>query len=70
MAKPVTKLETPGPEVAMATPALPVIRPMPPAMNAAFCSCRQTTVWILESTRALKTASIFAPGMPKACVTP
>src|SRR5712664_755872 len=32
VAKPVTKLETPGPDVAIATPALPVIRPMPPAM--------------------------------------
>src|SRR5260221_9497514 len=49
----------------MATPALPVMRPMPPAMKAAFCSCRQTIVWILESTRALKTASFLAPGMPK-----
>src|SRR5207244_534405 len=39
-------------------------------MKAAFCSCRQTTVCILESTRALKTASILAPGMPKANLVP
>src|ERR1700732_1981639 len=70
VAKPVVRLETPGPEVAMAIPALPVMRPMPPAMKAAFCSCRQTTVSIVESTSALKTASILAPGTPKTCVTP
>jgi hypothetical protein len=29
-----------------------------------------TMVWILLSARALNTASIFAPGMPKTCVTP
>ena len=54
----------------MATPALPVMRPMPPAMKAAFCSCRQTTVSIFESTSALKTESILAPGTPNTCVTP
>src|SRR5262249_35048439 len=62
---PVTKLEQPGPEVTTTTPALPVIRPIPPAMKVAFCSCRQTTVLILEPTRESKTLSIFAPGMPK-----
>jgi len=70
VARPVTRLETPGPEVAMAIPAVPVMRPMPPAMKAAFCSCRQTTVSIFESTSALKTASILAPGTPNTWVTP
>src|SRR5258708_16931989 len=42
VANPVTRLELPGPEVTNATPAFPVMRPIPPAMNAAFCSCRQT----------------------------
>jgi hypothetical protein len=44
---PVASLVTPGSEVAIATPALPVIWLIPPAMKAAFCSCRQTTVCIL-----------------------
>src|SRR4051812_41853755 len=39
-------------------------------MNAAFCSCRQTTVLILESNNVSKTLSIFAPGMPKMYSTP
>jgi hypothetical protein len=64
VASPVVRLETPGPEVAMATPARPVMRPIPPAMKAAFCSWRQTMVLMRESTRALNTASIFAPGTP------
>jgi hypothetical protein len=33
-----------SPEVTSATPAFPVMRPMPLAMKAAFCSCRQTMV--------------------------
>src|SRR5215510_10863357 len=65
VARPVTRLEQPGPEVTRATPALPVMRPIPPAIKAAFCSCRQTTVLILEPKRESKTLSIFAPGMPK-----
>src|SRR5262249_36975302 len=60
VAKPVTRFEQPGPDVTNATPALPVIRPIPPAMNAAFCSCRQTTVLIFESNNVSKTLSIFA----------
>jgi hypothetical protein len=47
------------------TPAFPVKRPIPPAINAAFCSCRQTTVLIFESDSVSNTLSIFAPGMPK-----
>src|SRR5215468_6645308 len=70
VAKPVTRFEQPGPEVTNATPALPVMRPIPPAMNAAFCSCRQTTVLILEFNNVSKTLSIFAPGMPKTYSTP
>src|SRR5215472_989896 len=70
VAKPVTRFEQPGPEVTNATPALPVMRPIPPAMNAAFCSWRQTTVLILESNNVSKTLSIFAPGMPKTYSTP
>src|SRR5262245_46861850 len=42
VAKPVTRFEQPGPDVTNVTPALPVMRPIPPAMNAAFCLCRQT----------------------------
>ena len=64
VARPVVRLLTPGPEVTMATPALPVSLPMPPAMNAAFCSWRQTTVWICDCASASKTRSIFAPGIP------
>src|ERR1700683_538228 len=70
VARPVTRFEQPGPEVTKATPALPVMRPIPPAMNAAFCSWRQTTVLILESNNVSKTLSIFAPGMPKMYSTP
>ncbi len=67
---PVVKLLTPGPDVAIATPALPVNLPIPPAMNAAFCSCRQTTVWIEDEARVSNTLSIFAPGIPKTYLTP
>ena len=70
VAKPVTRFEQPGPEVTNVTPAFPVMRPMPLAMNAAFCSCRQTIVLIFESTSVSKTLSIFAPGMPKMYSTP
>src|SRR5580692_4916685 len=70
VASPVVRLLTPGPDVAIATPALPVNRPIPPAMKAAFCSCRQTTVSIEEDFKVSKTLSIFAPGMPNTCVTP
>ncbi len=70
VARPVTRFEQPGPEVTSVTPALPVMRPMPPAMNAAFCSWRQTTVLILESSSVSNTLSIFAPGMPKTYSTP
>src|ERR1700716_4613290 len=70
VARPVTRLEPPGPDVTRVTPALPVMRPMPPAMNAAFCSWRQTTVLILESNKVSKTLSILAPGMPKMYSTP
>src|SRR5262249_55536841 len=70
VARPVTRLEQPGPDVTSTTPALPVMRPIPPAMNAAFCSCRQTTVLILESTSVSNTLSIFAPGTPKMYSTP
>src|ERR1700747_1338363 len=70
VAKPVPRFEQPGPEVTNATPAFPVMRPIPLAMNAAFCSCRQTTVLILESKSVSKTLSIFAPGIPKTYSTP
>src|SRR5262249_5851270 len=66
----VTRFEQPGPEVTNATPALPVIRPTPLAINAAFCSCRQTIVLIFESRSTSKTLSIFAPGTPKMYSTP
>ena len=39
---PVVKLLTPGPLVTNATPGLPVKRPMPCAIIAAFCSWRVT----------------------------
>src|SRR5215831_14140756 len=70
VARPVTRLEQPGPEVTSTTPALPVMRPIPPAMNAAFCSCRQTTVLIVESKSVSNTLSILAPGTPKMYSTP
>src|SRR5579863_3309582 len=70
VARHVTRLEQPGPEVTKATPALPVIRPMPPAMKAAFCSCRQTIVLIRESRSVSNTLSILAPGTPKTYSTP
>jgi hypothetical protein len=69
VASPVARLLTPGPDVAIAMPALPVSRPIPPAMNAAFCSCRHTTVSIEEDFKVSKTLSILAPGMPNTCVT-
>jgi hypothetical protein len=53
VAKPVARFVDPGPDVTRHTLALPVSRPIPCAMNAAFCSWRQTTVWIDESTSAL-----------------
>jgi hypothetical protein len=70
VARPVTRFVTPGPEVARQTPTLPVIRPMAWAMKAAFCSCRQSTSSIEESSRASNTLSTLAPGMPNTCVTP
>ena len=70
VAKPVTRFEQPGPEVTSATPAFPVMRPMPLAMKAAFCSCRQTMVLIFESASVSNTLSTFAPGMPKTYSTP
>jgi hypothetical protein len=51
-------------------PAFDVMRPIPDAMKAAFCSCRQTTVLIVESRSVSKTLSILAPGMPKTYCTP
>jgi len=70
VAMPGTRFEQPGPEVTNTTPAFDVIRPIPPAMKAAFCSCLQTTVLILESRSVSKTLSIFAPGIPKTFCTP
>ena len=70
VASPVARFEQPGPEVTSTTPALPVRRPRPAAMKVAFCSWRQTTVLIVESTSASNTGSIFAPGMPKTYSTP
>ena len=61
---------SPDPTSPAPRPALPVMRPRPPAMKAAFCSWRQTTVLIFESTRALNTGSILAPGMPNTYSTP
>jgi hypothetical protein len=39
-------------------------------MNAAFCSWRQRMSLIFESTSALNTLSIFAPGIPKTYLMP
>jgi hypothetical protein len=44
VAMPVTMFVAPGPEVAMATPTLPVARANPSAMCVAPCSCR-TRMW-------------------------
>ena len=38
VAMPVTRFEHPGPEVTKTTPAFDVMRPIPAAMKAAFCS--------------------------------
>jgi hypothetical protein len=48
----VTRLVRPGPEVARHTPALPVMRASPCAMNPAPCSCRASTWFRLESASA------------------
>src|SRR5580693_2135826 len=68
--RPVAKLVVPGPEVTSATPGVPVSRPTAAAMNAAFCSWRQTTNSGPPSSRASKTASTLAPGTPKMNWTP
>ena len=44
----VTKLVAPGPEVAMHTPALPVARAYPWAINPPPCSCLGRIVRILS----------------------
>ena len=70
---PVARLDTPGPEVVKTTPGLPVKRPIPPAINEAFCSWRVTinfgafgfTGWSNRS----KSRSILAPGTPKTYLT-
>ena len=67
---PVARLLTPGPEVTKATPGFPVRRPTACAIKAAFCSWRTTISSGPRSTSASKTASIFAPGMAKTCLTP
>src|ERR1700741_2018457 len=67
---PVAKLVVPGPDVTSATPGVPVRRPTAAAMNAAFCSWRQTTNSGPPSSRASKTGSILAPGTPKMYCTP
>ena len=36
--RPVARFDTPGPEVAITTPGVPVSRPMQAAMKVAFCS--------------------------------
>ena len=36
--RPVVRFAAPGPDVAMQTPGMPVMRPTAAAMNAAFCS--------------------------------
>ena len=68
--RPVTRLVTPGPEVTTHTPTLPVSRPKAWAMKTAFCSWRQSTSSIGESSRAMNRLSTFAPGMPNTWVTP
>ena len=70
VSSPVARFAVPGPEVTSTTPGVPVRRPMAPAMNAAFCSCRHTTNCGPMSASTSKTASIFAPGTPKTYSTP
>ena len=70
VASPVTRLVTPGPEVARHTPMRPVSLPKAWAMNAAFCSCRQSTSWMGESSNAVNMLSTLAPGIPNTWVTP
>jgi len=62
VASPVTRFENARTGVAIATPAFPVIRPIPPAINAAFCSAANNCLnrGINES---IETLSIFAPGI-------
>ncbi len=69
VSNPVARFPTPGPEVVSTTPGLPVIRPTPAAINAAFCSC---LVIInlgffarLECSSCSNNKSILAPGIPK-----
>ena len=62
---PVAKFDTPGPLVVITTPGLPVIRPIPCAIKAAFCSWRATINFGPLSSSVSKTRSIFAPGIPK-----
>src|ERR1700739_2766600 len=70
VARPVARLVVPGPDVTTATPGVPVSRPTAAAMNAAFCSWRQTTTLSPLSWRAANTASILPPGIPKMCSMP
>ena len=46
----VTRLQPPGPDVAMATPTLPVAHAYPSAAWPAPCSWRQSTCRTLESS--------------------
>ena len=52
VARPVTRLVAPGPEVASTTPTRPEARAKPSAMWQAPCSCRASTWWILEAAMA------------------
>ena len=70
----VEALVTPGPEITTATPASPVARAQPSAMNPAPCSLRAWT-WVtvpgLPSPDMPRHMSrVCTPGMPNTVVTP
>ena len=67
---PVMVLVAPGPEVTRTTPGRPLARAKPSAMWVAPCSCRVSTSWMGESTRASNSGIAAPPGRPKTYFTP
>src|ERR1700749_3429700 len=59
VARPVTMFEQPGPDVTNTTPAFDVMRPIPDAMNAGFCSWRRSLVLVLETSKVLEDFCVF-----------
>ena len=67
---PVIVLVAPGPDVTSTTAGWPHARAYPSAICVAPCSCRVSTRWMEESTRASNRGIAAPPGRPNTYFTP